>query len=151
MLYDVLWLSIFVCTCLCQDIIWYPDINMYIMIRGYVSVESIYLYHDIQAYCLWRYMTVTVYDSFKLCRFVIMKQSIFKHIQCYHSIMICNVSWCGPMIQPDIPVYTSTQSWIFSSCTRPAGPAESRESAAATDLTLAQGCHKALKFKHNGV
>ena len=59
-----------------------------------------------------------------------MNHCILKYIQCYHSIW--NV--CGT-IYPDIPVYSCTQR-IFSSCTRPAGPAEIRESAPATVLTL---------------
>ena len=59
-----------------------------------------------------------------------MNHCILKYIQCYHST--CNV--CGT-IYPDIPVYSCTQR-IFSSCTRPAGPAEIRESAPATVLTL---------------
>ena len=59
-----------------------------------------------------------------------MNHCILKYIQCYHST--CNV--CGT-IYPDIPVYSCTQRF-FSSCTRPAGPAEIRESAPATVLTL---------------
>ena len=59
-----------------------------------------------------------------------MNHCILKYIQCYHST--CNV--CGT-IYPDIPVYSCTQR-IISSCTRPAGPAEIRESAPATVLTL---------------
>ena len=59
-----------------------------------------------------------------------MNHCILKYIQYYHSI--CNV--CGT-IYPDIPVYSCTQRFL-SSCTRPAGPAEIRESAPATVLTL---------------
>ena len=59
-----------------------------------------------------------------------MNHCILKYIQCYHST--CNV--CGT-IYPDIPVYSCTQRF-FSSCTRPAGPAEIRESAPAIVLTL---------------